>query len=77
MGIQCSGVNGSYFFDHDRLVWMPAYVLSVLRARAIDPDSRGTKMLEDLLDEDEYCPADVSLDKVLMHLGVGDPTLCY
>ena len=75
IGIVCKGVNGSYYFDHDRLAWMPSHTLSVLRARAIDPDAHGTKMLGNLLDDDEYCPGDIPLSKVLMHMGVSDATL--
>ena len=76
MGIVCKGINGSYYFDHDNLVWVPGYVLSVLRARAVDPDSRGTKMLEGVLDDDDdYCPDDMPLSKVLMHMGVSDAIL--
>ena len=75
IGVHCKGANGSYFLDHDNLVWVPSHILSILRARAIDPDSRATKILESVLDEDEYCPANVPLDKGLMHIGVADPTL--
>ena len=51
------------------------YVLALMRAGAIDPDSRGTKRREAMLEDDDYGVVDVSLDKVLMHMGVANPAL--
>ena len=68
LGIQCKGINGSYFFDHDRQVWVPSFVLTYMHARAVDPDSEITRAAGSILDIDDCIPH-ATLEEIMVRSG--------